>query len=222
LQNSYIESVWYLLKNLWDRGLIYQGYKVVPYDPRIGATLSSHEVAQNYREVADPSLFVRFRATGETQTFFLVWTTTPWTLPSNLLLAVHPNIEYVWARRGEETLILARELLSVLKDENYTIVRSAMGRDLEGARSRLQVEFQELTGPVQCFIRDMTGRPEKSTSSIADKLRRESLRLRQMQDIAGCRVIVGDVLVQDESVLCLSRSFANASVVDRRKIPSHG
>ena len=76
------------------KGLIYQGYKVLPYDPRIGTTLSSHEVAHGYREVEDPSIFVRFKAVGERDTYFLVWTTTPWTLPSNLLLAVHPDVEY--------------------------------------------------------------------------------------------------------------------------------
>ncbi len=94
---------------LWDKRLIYQGYKVVPYDPRIGATLSSHEVAQGYREVEDPSVFVRFSALDERDTSFLVWTTTPWTLPSNLLLAVHPDVEYAWVKRGDETLILAQE-----------------------------------------------------------------------------------------------------------------
>ena len=91
LDNSYIESVWWLLRQIWDKGLIYQGYKVVPYDPRIGATLSSHEVALGYREVEDPSIYVRFPVEGEERTSFLVWTTTPWTLPSNLALAVHPR-----------------------------------------------------------------------------------------------------------------------------------
>jgi isoleucyl-tRNA synthetase len=135
LHNDYIESVWHLLKDIWDKGLIYQGYKVVPYDPRIGATLSSHEVAQGYREVDDPSVFVKFRVRGEPGTFFLVWTTTPWTLPSNLLLAVHPDVEYAWVRRGADTLILARELIpAVLGDGPHEIVRSARGSELDGLR----------------------------------------------------------------------------------------
>ena len=107
LDNSFIESVWWLLRKIWDKGLIYQGYKVVPYDPRIGATLSSHEVALGYREVEDPSVYVRFpvedgacpREDGG-RTSFLVWTTTPWTLPSNLALAVHPEVDYVYVRTG--------------------------------------------------------------------------------------------------------------------------
>jgi isoleucyl-tRNA synthetase len=134
LDNHYIESVWQLLKRLWDKGLIYQGYKVVPYDPRIGATLSSHEVAQGYREVEDPSIYLRFPVSADPSTSFLVWTTTPWTLPANLLLAVHPDVEYVWARRNGETLILARDLLGVLGDGNLEIVRSAHGRELDGLR----------------------------------------------------------------------------------------
>jgi isoleucyl-tRNA synthetase len=133
LHNDYIESVWHLLKIIWDKGLIYQGYKVVPYDPRIGATLSSHEVAQGYREVDDPSVYVRFPVKGEASTYFLVWTTTPWTLPSNLLLAVHPDVEYAWVRRDGETLILAKELIpAALGEGEHEIIRTALGRELDG------------------------------------------------------------------------------------------
>ena len=127
LDDDYIESVWHLLKTIWDKGLLYRGYKVVPYDPRIGATLSSHEVSLGYREVEDPSVYVRFpvvderapasrpggadgrRGTdgGGRRASFLVWTTTPWTLPSNLALAVHPDVDYAEVRVGGETLILA-------------------------------------------------------------------------------------------------------------------
>jgi isoleucyl-tRNA synthetase len=153
LHNDYIESVWRLLKQIYDQGLIYQGYKVVPYDPRIGATLSSHEVAQGYREIEDPSVYVRFRVQGEADTYFLVWTTTPWTLPANLLLAVHPDTEYVWAKRGAETLILAKPLLaSVFKDENVTIVRSARGAELDGLRYERLFDYLPATGDI-CRVR---------------------------------------------------------------------
>jgi len=148
LHNDYIESVWCLLKQLWDRGLIYQGYKVVPYDPRIGATLSSHEVALGYRDVEDPSVFVRFRSLDERDTCFLVWTTTPWTLPANLLLAVHPNVDYVWVRLAEETLVLARDLLAVLGDADYTITRSALGKELDGARYERLFDYLPATGDI--------------------------------------------------------------------------
>ncbi len=153
LHNDYIESVWSLLKQIWDKGLIYQGYKVVPYDPRIGATLSSHEVAQGYREVEDPSVYVRFRVHGEKSTYFLVWTTTPWTLPANLLLAVHPDIEYVWVERGSETLILAKPLVgAVFKDENVAIVRSASGRELDGTRYERLFDYLPVAGDI-CRVR---------------------------------------------------------------------
>ncbi len=143
LDNHYIESVWHLLKTIWDKGLIYRGYKVVPYDPRIGATLSSHELALGYKEVEDPSIFVRFRVAGEESLSFLVWTTTPWTLPANMLLAVHPDIEYVYVEAGGETLILADALReAVLRDSEHRVVETVKGADLVGLRyERLYVAF---------------------------------------------------------------------------------
>ena len=153
LHNSYIESVWSLLKQIWDRDLIYRGYKVVPYDPRIGATLSSHEVAQGYREVEDPSVYVRFAVAGEDRTSFLVWTTTPWTLPSNLLLAVHPEVDYVWAETGGETLIMARELLgAVFGEAEYRVVREAKGAELDGMRYQRLFDYLPAEGEI-CRVR---------------------------------------------------------------------
>jgi isoleucyl-tRNA synthetase len=133
LDNSYIESVWHLLKVIWDKGLIYRGYKVVPYDPRIGATLSSHELALGYREVDDPSIYVRFPLAGERSTSFLVWTTTPWTLPANLSLVVHPEVDYAYAELGDETLILAEALReAVLAGHEHTVSRIVKGEQLLG------------------------------------------------------------------------------------------
>ena len=135
LNNDYIESVWNLLKIIWDKDLIYQGYKVVPYDPRIGATLSSHEVAQGYKEISDPSVYVRFRLCDAENTSFLVWTTTPWTLPSNLLAAVGDDIDYVYVECDEETLIVAearRE--AIFGEQEHRVIRTVKGRDLLGVR----------------------------------------------------------------------------------------
>ncbi|MBT5228416.1 MAG: isoleucine--tRNA ligase, partial [Proteobacteria bacterium] len=132
LDNQYIESVWHLLKEIWDRGLIYQDYKVVPYDPRIGATLSSHEVAQGYRETVDPSVTVRFQLVDD-DISFLVWTTTPWTLPSNLALAVGADIDYVYVNVSGETLILAKARISeVLGDNDFQILKTVKGSELLG------------------------------------------------------------------------------------------
>jgi isoleucyl-tRNA synthetase len=147
LNNSYIESVWYLLRNIWDKDLIYRGYKVVPYDPRIGATLSSHELAQGYQDTEDPSITVRFRIAGEENTSILVWTTTPWTLPSNLALAVGADIDYSYCKVGEETLILAEALReSVLRDLEHTVVKTVKGADLVGTRYERLFDYLEVDG----------------------------------------------------------------------------
>ncbi|MEJ2297398.1 MAG: isoleucine--tRNA ligase [Woeseiaceae bacterium] len=135
LDNSYIESVWNLLKTIWDKDLIYKGYKVVPYDPRIGATLSSHELAQGYKETEDPSITVRFKVAGEADTYFLVWTTTPWTLPSNLALAVGEDIDYSFCESDGQTLIVAEALReAVFRDVEHEVVRTVRGDELVGMR----------------------------------------------------------------------------------------
>ena len=161
LDNDYIESVWHLLRVIWDKGLLYRGYKVVPYDPRIGATLSSHEVSLGYREVEDPSVYVRFPVVDERGTAaadtgeggdvardegkvsFLVWTTTPWTLPSNLSLAVHPDVDYAWVREGDEVLVLARARVEAVLGEGASdrVERTRKGRDLDGLRYAPPFDF---------------------------------------------------------------------------------
>jgi isoleucyl-tRNA synthetase len=149
LNNEYIESVWNLLQTIWDKGLIYKGYKVVPYDPRIGATLSSHEVAQGYKEVEDPSITVRFRLKDSNNTSFLVWTTTPWTLPSNLALAVGENIDYVFVECEGETFILAAALReAVLGDKEHTVVKTVKGNELVGMHYHRMFDFLEAEGDI--------------------------------------------------------------------------
>src|SRR5215210_6804555 len=117
LTNEYVESVWWGLREVWRRGLLYQGHKVVPYCPRCGTALSSHEVAQGYKDVVDPSVFVRFPVKGEEGVALLGWTTTPWTLLSNAALAVHPDVDYVRAEVGGEQLILAAPLVERILGE---------------------------------------------------------------------------------------------------------
>ncbi|HSF81968.1 MAG TPA: isoleucine--tRNA ligase [Anaerolineales bacterium] len=138
--NDYIESVWWILKTFWERGLLYQGFKVVPYCPRCGTPLSDHEVALGYREADDPSIFVRLPLVDEPGTSLLVWTTTPWTLPGNVAVAVHPEVEYVKVERelpegGRERLILARPLLQqVFGEEPVKVVEAFKGRKLRDRR----------------------------------------------------------------------------------------
>ena len=133
-ENEYIESVWWSLKTIADKGLLYKGHKVVPYCPRCGTALSSHEVAQGYEEVTEPSAFVRFAVKGRPNTYLLAWTTTPWTLPSNVALCVNANEEYCELANGGETLIFAKALVSqVLGEENNAnILRTFKGRELLG------------------------------------------------------------------------------------------
>ncbi len=132
--NEYIESVWAVMKSFWDAGLVYQGHKVIPYCPRCGTPLSSHEVAQGYAEVSDPSVTVRFRRTGGGNASFLVWTTTPWTLPSNAAIAVAPDETYVEVEQSGERLILAEARLEHLFEEPPKPLRRFRGSDLVGER----------------------------------------------------------------------------------------
>ena len=138
-RNEYIESVWWLLKSIWDKGLLYQGYKVVPYCPRCGTPLSDHEVAQGYTDTEDPSVFVRFPLVDEPNTYLLVWTTTPWTLPGNVAVAAHPDVEYALVTRtdglSDERLILAKELVEkVFGDIPVKILKTYKGKALKGKR----------------------------------------------------------------------------------------
>ena len=150
LDNKYIESTWNLIQRIWDKGLIYKGNKVVPYDPRIGATLSSHEVAQGYKEVEDPSITVRFALEDEPNTSFLVWTTTPWTLPSNLLLAVGEDIDYAFVEYQSEVLILASSRVeAVFADRPHHITHTVKGSELIGRRYRRIFDYLEVEG--DCF-----------------------------------------------------------------------
>ena len=148
LNNSYIESVWNLLSRIWDKDLIYRGYKVVPYDPRIGATLSSHELALGYKEVDDPSITVRFKLADEADTYFLVWTTTPWTLPSNLALAVGNDIDYSYCDSGGQTLIVAEALReAVFRDVEHDVVKTVKGEELVGTRYEQMFDYLECDAP---------------------------------------------------------------------------
>ena len=132
LKNDYIESVWWSLKQAWEKKLLYKGHKVVPYCPRCGTALSAHELAQGYKTVSEPSIFVKFKLKGE-DTYFLAWTTTPWTLLSNVALAVHPNALYIKIRYKGEELILAEERANILlKGQSFDILDGFKGKELEG------------------------------------------------------------------------------------------
>ena len=157
-KNEYIESVWWILKNFWDRNLLYQGYKVVPYCPRCGTPLSDHEVALGYRDATDPSVFVRMPLVDTPGTSLLVWTTTPWTLPANVAVAAGADVNYVTVERtlpegGTERLILAEQLLAkVFGDEEVRIVDQFKGRQLKGKKYHPLFTFLATTKPAHFVV----------------------------------------------------------------------
>ena len=187
LNNSYVESVWNLLQKIWDKGLIYRGYKVVPYDPRIGATLSSHELALGYKEVEDPSITVRFRVQGEDETFFLIWTTTPWTLPSNLALAVGVDIDYSYCESEGQTLIVAEALReAVFRDIEHTVVKTVKGSDLVGTRYEQMFNYHEVdaANAFQVFAADFVSTDDGTgVVHIAPAYGVDDLALGQQHDL---------------------------------------
>ncbi len=137
--NDYIESVWWILKNFWDKDLLFKGYKVVPYCPRCGTPLSDHEVALGYEDATDPSVFVRMPLVDKPDTSLLVWTTTPWTLPGNVAVVAHPDVDYVTIERdnggAKEKLILAKALVEkVFGEEKVKVLDIFKGKKLNGMK----------------------------------------------------------------------------------------
>ena len=133
-ENDYIESVWWALNEIWKKGLLYKGHKVVPYCPRCGTPLSSHEVAQGYKDVKERSAMVKFKAKDEADTYFLAWTTTPWTLPSNLGLVVNPEVDYVKVSYEGQNLIMAEALVDTVfanKEGEHPVLERFKGKALE-------------------------------------------------------------------------------------------
>ena len=131
---SYVQSVWWALKQIHDRGLLVEDHRVAPYCPRCGTGLSDHELAQGYETVTDPSVYVRMPLTSGPyagRASLLVWTTTPWTLVSNTAVAANPDVDYVVAGNGEETLVVAAPLLETALGEGWTVEATVRGRDME-------------------------------------------------------------------------------------------
>ena len=135
--SSYIETVWWILAKIWKKGLLYQDYKVVPCCPRCGTALSSHEVAQGYQNIEETSVYIKFKITNQENTYLLAWTTTPWTLPGNVALAVNKGVDYVKILKDKEYWILAKNRLSVI-DGDYEIIEEFLGEKL------LDLDYQPL------------------------------------------------------------------------------
>ena len=153
--NDYIESVWWALKEMWKKGLLYEGHRVMPYCPRCGTALSSHEVAQGYKDVKDLTCVAKFKVKEKENTYFLAWTTTPWTLPSNLALCINKSYDYVEIKANigtddepkYEKYILAKDLLeSVLKETPYEIEKEFKGSELVGMKYEQLMPFAKVEG----------------------------------------------------------------------------
>ena len=145
--DDYIESEWWALKKLWDKGLLYKGHKVMPYCPRCGTALSSHEVAQGYKDVKDLTATAKFKVKGEENKYILAWTTTPWTLPSNLALCINKAYTYADVKVGEEVYVLAKDLIStVLGDTEHEVIKEYKGEELLGTEYEQLLPFAKVEG----------------------------------------------------------------------------
>ena len=150
--NSYIESVWWALSQIHQQGLIYKSYRVVPYCPRCGTPLSSHEVAQGYKDVTEDSAYVAFRVAGTENEYFMAWTTTPWTLPSNVGLCVNANEDYAKVLSGGKIYIVAKALAAALFGEDFEILETFKGKTLEGTKYEPLFDFASPDNKNYCTV----------------------------------------------------------------------
>lgn len=140
---EYMESVWNILKQIWDRGLLYQAHKVVPFCTRCGTPLSAHEVAQGYKKVTERSVYIKFKVVSQPNTYILAWTTTPWTLPGNVALAVGADIRYVYAKHDSQTFILAKDLVEKVLG-GASVEKEVSGSELVGLEYEPLFDVEEL------------------------------------------------------------------------------
>ena len=160
--NNYIETEWWILKKFFDEGLLYNGFKVTPYCPRCGTSLSSHEVAQEYKEISVNTITVPFKVKGEEDTYLLVWTTTPWTLLANVAACVNPKFEYIKAELDGKKYIVGSTLADKVLGEGYTVLETYKGTDLEGIEyeqfiPELSVEKKAFYVTVDDYVTDEDG-----------------------------------------------------------------
>lgn len=211
LDNSYIESCWWIIKQLWDKGFIYQGYKVTPHCPRCGTSLSSHEVALGYKDdTEDPSVYIKFKLAKESLNksealnrlakkgsknipnkplFFLAWTTTPWTLPGNTALAVSPEAEYAVVELDNESLILARVFVEPMGLADYKIIGTVKGNEL------IDVAYEPLFNPHEYDVERR--RPQARANASAEEAR-ALFEVQKTKTDLTYRVIAADFVSMDE------------------------
>lgn len=143
LDNNYIESVWWILNKFNKEGYIYEGHKILPYCPRCGTGLASHEVAQGYKEVKTNTVIAKFKK-KDADEYFLAWTTTPWTLPSNVSLTVNADVDYLKVKKGDEVYYVSKPLADKVLGEDYEVLEEMKGKDLEGLEYEQLMPFVEV------------------------------------------------------------------------------
>ena len=228
--NPYIESVWWILKNFWDKGLIYQGFKVVPYCPRCGTPLSDHEVALGYKEVNDPSVFVRMPLVDDPDTSLLVWTTTPWTLPGNVAVAVGENLDYVIVEHSLkngfenniEKLILAEDLVqAVFGEEEVKVIDRFKGKHLKGKRYQPLFTFLPLEKSAHYIVLGDFVSTEDGTGlvHIAPAYGEDDMRVAQEEDLPILQTVApnGTFISEVRAWAGISVKDADPLIIDHLK-----
>jgi len=152
LDNDYIESIWWILDRFFKEGFIYEGHKILPYCPRCGTGLASHEVAQGYEEIKTETVVAKFKVKGKENEYFLAWTTTPWTLPSNVCLTVNPDVTYLRVKQGEEIYYLAEALANQVLGEDYEVLERFTGKDLEFMEYEQLIPFIKVDEDKKAFF----------------------------------------------------------------------
>lgn len=199
-KNEYIESVWWILKSLWEKSLLYEGYKVVPYCPRCGTPLSDHEVALGYEDTIDPSVFFRLPLVDEPGTALLVWTTTPWTLPANVAVAAGEQVDYVKVEHplpdaGSENLILAANLVEkVFKDVPVKVLETFKGKKLKGVKYTPLFTFIPADKPAHYVVMGDFVTTEDGTGlvHIAPAFGADDMRVSQENDLPVIMTVAPD------------------------------
>ncbi|MFJ6413526.1 isoleucine--tRNA ligase [Terribacillus saccharophilus] len=192
LDNSYIESVWHILSHIHGEGLLYKGHRVVPYCPHCETSLSSHEVAQGYKDVSDLSATAKFLVEGTTDEYLLGWTTTPWTLPANVAIAVHPELNYVTVQQENEKYIVAEGLAKKLFKEDFQVVESRKGKDLAGVRYEAPFSYVQIDKGHQVVLADfVTDQSGTGLVHIAPAYGEDDYRVVQDNDLDFVHIVDG-------------------------------
>ncbi|PEY37040.1 isoleucine--tRNA ligase [Bacillus cereus] len=190
LENPYIESVWHILGTIHEKGLLYKGHRVSPYCPSCQTSLSSHEVAQGYKTVKDLSATVKFKVLNSENEYFLGWTTTPWTLPANVALAVHPDMEYVKAEKGGTVYIVAKERANDVLKEDYQVLSTHKGEELVGILYKAPFPMDEVMNGYRVISAEfVTGDSGTGLVHIAPAYGEDDYKVVQNQGLSFLHVV---------------------------------